>query len=371
MIISVDDDSSVLEMIKTILESEGYSIETFESVNLCLKVLAEREPELIISDVMMPEMGGFEFKSAYNKKYPGRSTPFVFLSSLSDTDSIVKGLESGVDDYLVKPFVPELLKAKVRSILARKTRYSMSIFYGDIEKMPFANIIKFCELNGMTGEVEFRSETESTTLIFHAGTLIINETDDNFDETLNKLFDLTKGNFVISSQSVDYKEIETSSLDIKENVYKQPSFTQKASGQLSGVKVRDRLFQVQTEHVNYPENCIVTIVVLDGKTVLKSSSPPLETDNLEEIGKIIRLKHADAEREIKEKLNSFFQKVPAEEGQSTQENFNRLFEKGFDKYREKDYVEALAIWEEAKKINPGNNTLDINMKIVKNKLNKV
>ncbi len=370
MILTVDDDASVLETVKTVLEKDGFRVETFGDPEKAMEYLAGEEPELIISDVMMPGMGGIDFKEAYSRRFSSRATPFIFLSSLSDTASMVKGLECGVDDYLVKPIIPDFLRAKVRSILARKTRYSISTFHGDLQKMPFVNIIKFCELNGMTGDLEIRSETINTTIKFQAGDMIVDDTDDDFDEVLNKLFDLTSGTFAIYSKTIDYKEIEDSTAEFVEQADKPPVSDKKAMGQLSGVKVGKRLFQIQTEHVVYPENRIVTIVVLDGKIVMKNSSPPLETDDLEEIGKIIKEKHAGVEAEVKGKINSLTQKE-SEDEESAQERFNRLFEEGFDKYREKDYAGALAVWEEAQKINPGNNTLEINMKIVRKKLKEM
>lgn len=84
----------------------------------------------------------------------------------------------------------------------------------------------------------------------------------------------------------------------------KPQQNNKANGMLSAIKVQDRNFQIQTEHVGYPENCVVTIVVLNGKILMKRSSPPLETGDLKEIENIIKQRHAEVDAEVREKIHS-------------------------------------------------------------------
>ncbi len=361
MILVVDDDSSTLAYIEHALGESGYTVETREDSVAALDRLAEEEPELVICDIMMPVMGGFELKEAYNRRFPNRRTPFIFLSSLSDDDTIVRGLDIGADDYLVKPISPKVLKAKVRAALRRTHRRLASTFHGDLEKLPFINLLKFCELKGLTGDVEINGDEVSGRIKFNAGDL-----DDSAEteELLGRLYDLGRGAFVIHSRSVDFVEIEEAAISRGEE---DPTEAEQPMGRLSGVRVRDRLFQVQTEFVSRPTKCVVTIVTLDGKTVLKKSGDVPGQADREEVERLIRRQHLEVEEEVRRKISAaLHEKNRTEETQRTR--FNRLFDEGYEKYREQDYAGALAVWEEAGRIDPSNKTLEINMKLVRKKL---
>jgi DNA-binding response OmpR family regulator len=366
MIIVVDDDAAVREFVSETLKRQGYEVKTFDDATEALKFIPNKEPELIISDVMMPAMGGFEFREAYSRSYPNRMTPFIFLSSLSETENIVKGLELGADDYLTKPIPPEILVAKVKSHLTRKLRYTTPLFHGDLGKIPFVKVMQFCELKGLTGKVEIDSGEVSGTINFRSGQLEVDQTDDS-DDLIEKLFDLTEGVFVIHSQPVEFQEIETASLESLPQATEAISPLEKPMGLLSGVKLQDKLFQIQTEFVTYPENQVVTIVILDGKSILKRKSPTIASPNKEKLEKLINEQHHAVEQEVNEKINTLTQKKAKSE-ESSQDKFNALFQQGMDKYLDKDYAGALALWEEAYKIDPTNQLIEMNLKIVRKKI---
>ncbi len=114
----VDDDASVLALVTSVLSS--YGVVAFDRPQLALEALkGGLRPDLIVSDVIMPGMTGFELHEAVRELAPLRSVPFVYLTSMSDRDHIRRGMAQGADDYLTKPFTPAELREAVRVRLER------------------------------------------------------------------------------------------------------------------------------------------------------------------------------------------------------------------------------------------------------------
>ncbi len=114
----VDDDASVLALITSVLSS--YDVVAFDRPQRALEALRDGlRPDLIVSDVIMPGMTGFELHEAVRELAPLRSVPFVYLTSMSDRDHIRRGMAQGADDYLTKPFTPAELREAVRARLER------------------------------------------------------------------------------------------------------------------------------------------------------------------------------------------------------------------------------------------------------------
>ncbi len=118
-ILVVDDIFDNLLVIETILEDEGYEIEIQEDSNAALAIAQESPPDLIILDVMMPVIDGYEFTSRIRKN---PQLPFIpiLLISAHDNISVVKGLDAGADDFIRKPVDADELQARVRSLLRLK-----------------------------------------------------------------------------------------------------------------------------------------------------------------------------------------------------------------------------------------------------------
>ena len=366
MILAVDDDDIVLQLLTKSLSAIGFVVDACNNAAEALNRAAAEDPQLVISDIVMPEMNGFEFRDVYRRKFPHRQTPFVFLSSLSDPDTVVKGLGMGVDDYLVKPVHPEVIKAKVRSIVNRKRRYESQIFHGDIAKFPFVKIMQFCELKGLTGVVDLFGGGQRAHLRFKAGNLDLDNTEEG-DTDIEKIYDLAEGTFTITVQPIDYEQLKDAAL-VPDMPRSAPmADIEKPMGKLSGIKVGTRLFQVQTEFVTYPENQVYSIVILDGKVVLKRSVSTDATQDKADLTKIIEAQHLKVENEVREKLHDAVSKK-ADTEESPKEKFDRLFEAGYEKYQQRDYAAALTVWEEARAINPTDKTLEINLSIVKKKI---
>ncbi len=118
-ILVVDDVFDNLLVIETILEDEGYEIEIQESSKLALEIVQESLPDLILLDVMMPEIDGYEFTRRIRQN---KELPFIpiLLITAYDSISVVEGLDAGADDFIRKPVDADELQARVRSLLRLK-----------------------------------------------------------------------------------------------------------------------------------------------------------------------------------------------------------------------------------------------------------
>jgi DNA-binding response OmpR family regulator len=115
-ILVVDDNASVRALLRDYLSEQGFRVRTAGDGQEALFVAREMKPDLILLDIMMPEMDGYDFIRAYRKE---RETPIILLTArLDETDKVV-GLELGADDYVTKPFNMRELVARIRAVLRR------------------------------------------------------------------------------------------------------------------------------------------------------------------------------------------------------------------------------------------------------------
>lgn len=116
-ILAVDDTPASLKLLTDILKAEGYSVRSALTGELALSAAALRPPELILLDVNMPALNGFEVCRRFKDRSETRETPIIFVSALSETVEKVKGFELGAVDYVTKPFQRDELLARVHTHL--------------------------------------------------------------------------------------------------------------------------------------------------------------------------------------------------------------------------------------------------------------
>jgi DNA-binding NarL/FixJ family response regulator len=136
----IDDDPNLILLVQDYLEFRGYEVITAENGREALDVLEQESPDLIICDVMMPEMDGYTFVKHVRENPPTNWIPVLFLSAKGQSQDKVKGLNTGADVYMVKPFEPEELVAQVESSLKHTERLRNRAVNGDnnvIMKVPF------------------------------------------------------------------------------------------------------------------------------------------------------------------------------------------------------------------------------------------
>jgi DNA-binding response OmpR family regulator len=117
-ILVIDDDAAVTSLLKRGLSYEGFAVETAKSGIEGLAIARERPADLVILDVMMPGLGGFEVLQRL--RVADDNLPVLMLTAKDAPDDQVQGLEAGADDYVIKPFTFEVLLARVRSLLRRR-----------------------------------------------------------------------------------------------------------------------------------------------------------------------------------------------------------------------------------------------------------
>ncbi|NJL44888.1 MAG: response regulator transcription factor [Leptolyngbyaceae cyanobacterium SM2_3_12] len=118
----VDDDPNLILLVRDYLEFRGYEVKTAGNGREALDMLEALIPDMIICDVMMPEMDGHAFVKHVRESPNTEWIPILFLSAKGQSQDRVKGLNTGADVYMVKPFEPEELVAQVESSLKQATR---------------------------------------------------------------------------------------------------------------------------------------------------------------------------------------------------------------------------------------------------------
>ena len=126
-ILIVDDDNTLRAALTRYLKDRGFEVHNAASGIEGFESFAEHSPDLIVSDVVMPEMNGFDLCVKVRETEVGRLVPFIFLSGRCDLEDRIQGHSIGADDYLVKPFHPRELIAKIESQLARANRIHSEI----------------------------------------------------------------------------------------------------------------------------------------------------------------------------------------------------------------------------------------------------
>ncbi len=118
----IDDDPNLILLVKDYLEFRGYEVVTAENGREALEILENEIPDMIICDVMMPEMDGYSLVKHVREDSRTSWIPVLFLSAKGQSQDRVKGLNTGADVYMVKPFEPEELVAQVESSLKQAAR---------------------------------------------------------------------------------------------------------------------------------------------------------------------------------------------------------------------------------------------------------
>jgi DNA-binding NarL/FixJ family response regulator len=130
----IDDDPNLVLLVKDYLEFQGYEVTTSNNGKEALRVLESEVPDMIICDIMMPEIDGYGFVEELRKNINTSWIPLLFLSAKGQSQDRIKGLNLGADFYMVKPFEPEELVAQVESSLKQSGRLMQHADAGPISE---------------------------------------------------------------------------------------------------------------------------------------------------------------------------------------------------------------------------------------------
>lgn len=134
LILLIEDESALVTMLRYNLEKEGFRVVDVGDGEEALSIVGERKPDLIILDWMLPSLSGIEVCRQLRRKPATRETPVIMLTARSEEGDKIRGLNTGADDYMTKPFsLPELM-ARVRALLRRAapTPQKGSLSFGDV-----------------------------------------------------------------------------------------------------------------------------------------------------------------------------------------------------------------------------------------------
>lgn len=128
-VLVVDDNEINRDLLYRHLQREGHSVAVAENGREALKLLNKENFDLVLLDILMPEMNGYQLLTHLKADEALRHIPVIMLSALDDMDSVVRCIELGADDYLPKPFNPVLLRARIDSCLEKKRRRDQELAY--------------------------------------------------------------------------------------------------------------------------------------------------------------------------------------------------------------------------------------------------
>lgn len=151
----VDDEANIRDVIRAYLEKEGYKVSEFENGDDVLKALPSGFPDMFIIDIMMPGISGFELCNEIRKK---QNTPIIIVSARDEELDRILGIEMGADDYMMKPFSPKELMARVNAVFRRIDK---NLLHGDKDR-PSCRDIRIYPAERRIVRVADGKETEIT-----------------------------------------------------------------------------------------------------------------------------------------------------------------------------------------------------------------
>ena len=173
-ILLVEDEVSLAMIVKDALEEEGYEVAIARDGLEGLEQYFKEHPALIIADVMMPEVDGFEMVRRIRRM--DKEVPVLFLSARSSVDDIVFGFGLGGNDYLGKPFSLRELIARVKALTVKSQSEPVAVIYHELGLYTFYPSTQTLQIGGEEIELSFR-ESELLRLLCESGTLPVDTKD--------------------------------------------------------------------------------------------------------------------------------------------------------------------------------------------------
>jgi uncharacterized protein (TIGR02266 family) len=209
-VLIVDDDRLSREQLVQVLGAHFTNIEVAANGLEALGKALENRPDLILSDVQMPGMDGWQLLRIVRARPRLANVPFIFLTSLRGDRERLRGYQLGVDEYLPKPVnAPELL-ARVRGVLTRhQSRFGTAaggdVLRGELSQVPLSSVLSFINLERRSGHLLVTSGRKLATLVIDAGDVLDVRLPGDEDDALERLFrvlDWTDGRFELATSEV-------------------------------------------------------------------------------------------------------------------------------------------------------------------------
>ncbi len=172
-VLIVDDDRAYRDQAAMVMKRSGHRVAVAENGLEALGLVLRDPPDLIISDVQMPTMDGWQFLRLLRARPSVAHIPVIFLTMLSGEEERLKGYKLGVDDYISKPFLFEELSARVARVIARGSSAAMrNALRGDLAQVSVASMLQFIEIEKRTGLLLLVSRDEMATLHVREGAVV-------------------------------------------------------------------------------------------------------------------------------------------------------------------------------------------------------
>jgi len=213
----VDGDPRSRRVLEVSLRKTGFSVTTAEDTAQALQYLEHAEPDLIISDTRLPGPDGFELCTQVKSHPRWSAIPFVFLTSAKAIEDKVRGLELGVEDYLVKPIYIKEVTTRLRMLLQRKQREKLekkdgarTKFTGHLADMAVVDLMQTIEISRKSGTIHFDTEFGEATVWFRDGSLIDAELGRlQAEAAIYRLLTLTEGSFEVEFKPISRNAVIT------------------------------------------------------------------------------------------------------------------------------------------------------------------
>lgn len=280
----VDDEPHIRLLLAQMLPPPEFEVHAFADPRDALMKLHDIAPDLIICDVMMPDMDGRTFLQVVKRSQDLRDVPFIFLSAVKEVDEVVQAYEVGADDFVDKPFHLARLMAKVRALLRMAERRRHDALTGPVRGEGTLALLKFCEDSHLTGRLTVFAGGQERWADFLGGEVVGagGAPEEPGTDPLDALLALRSGTYRIEQRRLDRRAVEnalaegTREADTAgpaapsgQDDEPPPSLPE---GRLSRVVVRGREVQVQTEAGNRPLFTVTTILAREGQVLRKVES---------------------------------------------------------------------------------------------------
>lgn len=224
-ILIVDDNPNVLRLLNISLSKAeaGYEIIEAENGEQAYEVANREKPDLIISDIMMPQMDGIELCWMIRENSEIPLVPFIFLTSFEDPETEIRGFRAGADEYLNKPIDRKELLQRVEELLARtknlkkleKSSEDHKGFSGDLKDLSIVELVQMLNLNKKSGSLEIDSEIKGVIYLKDGHLWAAETADKNGEEAVYDLVSRSAGtfNFKVTEVTIDHN-INSSTMNV-------------------------------------------------------------------------------------------------------------------------------------------------------------
>ncbi len=178
-LLAVDDNRLILRVISDHFIPQGWDVTAADNVAMARGALAGTTPDVIVSDILMPEVDGWTFFEDVRKRRETSSVPFVFLTVERELPQRLRGLQLGADDYMTKPFAVEELEARIERLLERQASRknaegsgTAAHLSGSVAHLAISDLLQILALNGKDGTVRLHRTDEDGRIEFVGGRIV-------------------------------------------------------------------------------------------------------------------------------------------------------------------------------------------------------